>query len=115
MTATTTSGPAPLTVTFDGSTSTALNGTIATWVWSFGDNQTSSANAAPADALVVTPPGKIGSERLDRGPARRRCIGLQPAEEGVGYADEQLIDDSVRRWVSLAKTPRDRHPRRPPP
>jgi PKD repeat protein len=42
MTAAPISGPAPLTVMFDGSTSTALNGTISTWVWSFGDNQTAT-------------------------------------------------------------------------
>jgi PKD repeat protein len=42
MTAAPISGHAPLTVMFDGSTSTALNGTIATWEWSFGDNQASS-------------------------------------------------------------------------
>ena len=46
MTAAPISGPAPLTVMFDGSTSTALNGTIATWAWSFGDNQTASGITA---------------------------------------------------------------------
>ena len=48
------SGPAPLTVIFDGSTSTALNGTIATWSWSFGDNQTASGMTA---GHVYTTPG----------------------------------------------------------
>ena len=46
MTAVPNSGPAPLTVMFDGSTSTALNGTIATWEWSFGDNQTAAGITA---------------------------------------------------------------------
>ncbi len=36
------SGQAPLTVVFDGSASSALNGPITEWTWSFGDNQTAS-------------------------------------------------------------------------
>jgi PKD repeat protein len=39
MTATPTSGPSPLTVTFDGSASTDSDGTIVAWSWSFGDGQ----------------------------------------------------------------------------
>ena len=54
MSAAPSSGPAPLTVMFDGSTSTALNGTIATWVWSFGDNQTATGITA---GHVYTTPG----------------------------------------------------------
>jgi PKD repeat protein len=42
ITATPTSGSASLTVTFDGSLSTTLNGTIASHQWSFGDDQTAS-------------------------------------------------------------------------
>lgn len=37
-----TSGPAPLTVTFDGSTSYDPDGTITYYLWLFGDYQTSS-------------------------------------------------------------------------
>ncbi len=33
-------GPAPLTVNFDGSASTAVNGTIVTYEWDFGDGST---------------------------------------------------------------------------
>ena len=37
-----TSGPAPLTVTFDGSTSYDPDGTITYYLWDFGDYQTAS-------------------------------------------------------------------------
>lgn len=37
-----TAGQAPLTVTFDGSASGSLNGTVSGWAWSFGDNATAS-------------------------------------------------------------------------
>lgn len=40
--ATPTAGQAPLTVTFDGSASGSLNGTVSGWAWSFGDNTTAS-------------------------------------------------------------------------
>lgn len=40
--ATTTAGQAPLTVTFDGSASSSLNGSVSGWAWSFGDNTTAS-------------------------------------------------------------------------
>jgi len=39
MTATPTSGPSPLTVTFDGSASSDADGSIVAWSWSFGDGQ----------------------------------------------------------------------------
>ncbi len=52
-TATTVSGQAPLTVAFDGSGSSALNGTITAWDWSFGDNQT--ASGATASHTFTTP------------------------------------------------------------
>jgi uncharacterized delta-60 repeat protein len=39
-TITTQEGPNSLTVTFDGSASTAVNGTIVSWVWDFGDGTT---------------------------------------------------------------------------
>jgi len=42
ITAASTAGQAPLTVTFDGSASVSLNGTVSSWAWSFGDNTTSS-------------------------------------------------------------------------
>ncbi len=42
VTATPVTGTAPLTVNFDASGSSALNGTITIWDWSFGDNQTAS-------------------------------------------------------------------------
>jgi len=37
MSATPSSGPAPLTVTFDGSASTDPDGSVASWTWTFGD------------------------------------------------------------------------------
>ena len=39
MSATPTSGPGPLTVTFDGSASSDADGTIVAWSWAFGDGQ----------------------------------------------------------------------------
>ena len=39
MTATPTSGPGPLTVTFDGSASSDADGSIVAWSWAFGDGQ----------------------------------------------------------------------------
>jgi uncharacterized delta-60 repeat protein len=39
-TITTQEGPNSLTVTFDGSASTAVNGTIVSWAWDFGDGTT---------------------------------------------------------------------------
>jgi len=48
------SGQAPLTVAFDGSTSSALNGTVTIWDWSFGDDQAASGVTA---AHTFTTPG----------------------------------------------------------
>ena len=42
MSATPSSGTAPLTVTFDGSGSTDPDGSVTSWLWSFGDGYTSS-------------------------------------------------------------------------
>ena len=41
-----TSGPAPLTVSFDGSTSTDTDGAISTYSWNFGDNSIGSGMTA---------------------------------------------------------------------
>ncbi len=46
LTATPTTGPAPLTVSFDGSTSSDSDGTIATYAWQFGDGATASGKTA---------------------------------------------------------------------
>ena len=40
-------GPAPLLVDFDGSASTAVNGTIVDWAWDFGDGATGSGATVP--------------------------------------------------------------------
>ena len=42
VTVSTQSGGAPLPVYFDGSASTAVNGTIVDWAWDFGDGTTGS-------------------------------------------------------------------------
>lgn len=74
MTAVPISGPAPLMVVFDGSTSTALNGTISTHLWSFGDNQTATGKtvghiyAAPgvyAASLKVTTEGTFSGATVN--------------------------------------------------
>ncbi len=56
-TVTPTSGAAPLTVTFDGSSSNDSDGTIVTFTWSFGDN---SADAVGSHAThIYTSPGNF--------------------------------------------------------
>ena len=45
ITAAPTTGHAPLTVSFDGSGSSSLNGSITGYAWSFGDNQTATGSA----------------------------------------------------------------------
>lgn len=52
--ATPTSGVAPLTVTFDGSASRDPDGTIAAWTWSFGDG---TYGAASSTTHVYSTPG----------------------------------------------------------
>ena len=49
MSATPVSGSAPLRVTFEEVTSTALNGTVTSWAWSFRDNQTASSPTVEHD------------------------------------------------------------------
>ncbi len=69
MSATPTAGLAPLTVGFDGSASTTLNGTITGYTWSFGDGQTGSGAVVShtyttpgvyAASLKVTSAGTFG-------------------------------------------------------
>ena len=69
MSATPTAGIAPLTVGFDGSTSTAINGTITGYTWSFGDGLVGSGVAVShtyttpgvyAASLKVTTTGTFG-------------------------------------------------------
>ena len=66
MLATPTSGPGPLTVTFDGSASSDADGTIVAWSWAFGDGQfsvgarTAHMSSGPATytaSLTVTDNG----------------------------------------------------------
>ena len=69
-----TTGQAPLVVIFDGSASVAVNGTISSFIWSFGDNQTTSraivshTYAAPgvyAATLKVTTTGSFGGSTTE--------------------------------------------------
>ena len=46
MTASPTSGPAPLTVNFNGSGSSDPDGDALTWLWTFGDGQTATTSVA---------------------------------------------------------------------
>ena len=48
-------GGAPLPVTFDGSASTAVNGTIANWFWNFGDGSGATGSAAIVTHTYATP------------------------------------------------------------
>ena len=48
-------GGAPLPVTFDGSASTAVNGTIVNWFWDFGDGFGATGSAAIVTHTYATP------------------------------------------------------------
>ena len=54
MSATPSTGAAPLTVSFDGSRSTDPDGTVSSWAWSFGDG---SSGTGPATTHVYATPG----------------------------------------------------------
>ena len=54
MSATPSTGTAPLTVTFDGSRSTDPDGTVSSWAWSFGDG---SSGTGPVTSHVYSTPG----------------------------------------------------------
>ena len=54
MTATPSSGTAPLTVSFDGSLSTDPDGTVSSWDWSFGDG---TSGTGPAITHLYSTPG----------------------------------------------------------
>jgi PKD repeat protein len=54
MSATPSTGTAPLSVTFDGSGSTTPNGTVTSWTWSFGDG---ASGTGPQVTHVYTAPG----------------------------------------------------------
>jgi PKD repeat protein len=54
MSATPSTGTAPLSVTFDGSGSTTPSGTITSWAWSFGDG---ASGAGPQTTHVYSTPG----------------------------------------------------------
>lgn len=54
MVATPSTGAAPLSVAFDGSQSSVVGGTIASWSWTFGDGTTATG---PAVTKVYTTPG----------------------------------------------------------
>jgi len=61
-----TSGPAALTVRFDGSATTAVNGPISGYAWSFGDNQT--ATGAVVTHTYAAPGVYAASLRTTAGP-----------------------------------------------
>ena len=54
MSATPSTGAAPLSVTFDGSGSTSPNGTVTSWTWSFGDG---ASGAGPLTTHMYPTPG----------------------------------------------------------
>jgi len=69
-----TTGQAPLTVTLGGSSSSAINGTITDWTWSFGDDQTASGEMVThtyvtpgvyAASLKATATGVFGGSAAD--------------------------------------------------
>jgi len=49
-----TSGPTPLTVAFDASASSDADGTIALYIWDFGDGQTASLTAGTTNHTFTT-------------------------------------------------------------
>jgi len=89
MTATPSSGTAPLTVSFDGSLSTDPDGTVSSWDWSFGDG---SSGTGPAITHLYSTPGTFTASLTvtDDGGASSTTTGsivvnplLPPAPSGL--------------------------------
>lgn len=105
MTATPTSGLAPLTVSFDGSASTGLDfEQIATWSWSFGDGATASG---PTATHVYTTPGTYRATltvATARGLADLSQTTITVSTQPPGAPTNLTASSTVRRRVDLRWT-----------
>jgi PKD repeat protein len=90
-------GQAPLTVRFDGSGSTAINGTISAYLWSFGDNQTAPG---PIVSHTYTTPG-VYAASLFIGDGTTVTITVTPPPL---VAPSDLSATALRKRVSLTWT-----------
>lgn len=131
MTATATAGTAPLTVTFDGSASSGLNGPIANYAWSFGDGGTASGavvthtfatpgtfatslevtgsvfpstNATAVNVTVSVPPLAVATDLTATTPARNRVAlaWTNPASSATALTVERCSGSTCTRFTRLA-------------
>ncbi len=134
MSATPTSGPGPLTVTFDGSASSDADGSIVAWSWAFGDGQfgvsakTAHMYSGPATytaSLTVTDNGGAsntttttiavtGASTAGAGRAHRSCERTQidrvEVDEQYDRADRGR--DRAMHWIRLHELRSSRFGRR---
>lgn len=133
--ATPTTGPAPLAVTFDGSLSSSLNGPITSYSWSFGDDQTAqgavvthtyaapgvyaaslrvtggSFGSADSTAVIITvsaPPLVAPSDLTAASPARARVVltWTNPASSATSLVVERCKGSGCTAFARIASVPR---------
>jgi PKD repeat protein len=92
------SGPAPLTVTVSGETSTATDGTIASYAWDFGDNSRGTGARAEhtyaiAGTYVITL--EVTDQKGRSGSVTARAVAIGPEAvydasvyDGASFRDE---------------------------
>jgi hypothetical protein len=88
-TADVTSGPAPLTVNFDGSQSYARYGTELTYHWSFGDGSPLSPEVSPAHVYLL--PGTH--------------VAQLAVVDSIGQSDNEIIEITVYGTPSVPEFP----------
>lgn len=105
MSATPTSGPAPLTVTFDGSASSDADGAVVAWSWSFGDGAFSSGART---AHMYSGPGTYTASLTvtdDQGATATSMTTIVATSELLPQAPSALSAAAVgRRSISLTWT-----------
>ena len=103
--ATPTTGMAPLTVSFDGSASTALNGPISNYQWSFGDDQT--ASGAVVTHTYTSPGVYAATLRTTAGPfnaAEATAVIITVATPPLVAPGDLSANSSVRGQIRLTWT-----------
>jgi PKD repeat protein len=104
MTATPSTGTAPLTVSFDGSQSTDPDGTVSSWAWSFGDG---GSGTGPATTHLYSNPGTYTASLTvtDDNGASSTTTGSIVVSPLVPPAPSGLTATSIgRRSIRLAWT-----------
>ncbi|MBM9513983.1 PKD domain-containing protein [Desulfogranum marinum] len=105
---TTSTGKAPLTVSFSASSSTDPDGTIENYTWNFGDG--SSASGVSATHTYTTEADYIATLQVmdDKGmtATARTTIAVDPAEENTPFAIEigEVVVNSTWKRVELEKS-----------